>query len=58
MGFNLIYWTYICGKYFLKGPFLEKYGKIWKNIEKRPFFRAATAGLGKYRTGGYGRIGV
>ena len=27
-------------------------------MERRPFFRAATAGLGKYRTGGYGRIGV
>ena len=27
-------------------------------MEKRPFFRAATAGLGKYRTGSYGRIGV
>ena len=27
-------------------------------MEKRLFFRAATAGLGKYRTGGYGRIGV
>ena len=27
-------------------------------MEKRPFFRAAMAGLGKYRTGGYGRIGV
>ena len=27
MGFNLIYWTYICGKYFLNGSFLEKYGK-------------------------------
>ena len=27
-------------------------------MEKRPFFRAATAGLGKYYTGGYGRIGV
>ena len=25
---------------------------------KRPFFRAATAGLGKYGTGDYGRIGV
>ena len=33
-------------------------GKMWKNMEKRPFFRAATAGLGKYGTGGYGRIGV
>ena len=27
-------------------------------MEKRPFFRADTAGLGKYYTGGYGRIGV
>ena len=27
-------------------------------MEKRPFFRAATSGLGKYHTGGYGRIGV
>ena len=34
------------------------FGKMWKNMEKRPFFPAATAGLGKYRTGGYGRIGV
>ena len=33
-------------------------GKMWKNMEKRPFFRAAMAGLGKYRMGGYGRIGV
>ena len=34
------------------------FGKMWKNMEKRPFFRAATAGLGTYHTGGYGRIGV
>ena len=27
-------------------------------MEKRPFFRAATAGLGKYHMGGYSRIGV
>ena len=27
-------------------------------MEKRPFFRAAMTGLGKYHTGGYGRIGV
>ena len=27
-------------------------------MEKRQFFRAATAGLGKYHTGGYDRIGV
>ena len=31
---------------------------MWKILEKRPFFRADTAGLGKYCTGGYGRIGV
>ena len=34
------------------------FGKMWKNMEKRPFFRADMAGLGKYCTGGYGRIGV
>ena len=34
------------------------FGKIWKILGKRPFFRADTAGLGKYCTGGYGRIGV
>ena len=34
---------------------LEKNGKKWKNW---PFFRVATAGLGKYSMGGYGRIGV
>ena len=27
-------------------------------MEKLPFFRVATAGLGKYRTGGHGRIGA
>ena len=27
-------------------------------MEKQPFFRAAMAGLGKYRMGGYGWIGV
>ena len=31
---------------------------MWKISEKRPFFRADMAGLGKYHTGGYGRIGV
>ena len=31
---------------------------MWKFLEKRPFFRADMAGLGKYCTGGYGRIGV
>ena len=34
------------------------FGKMWKNMEKRSFCRAAMAGLGKYHTGGYGRIGV
>ena len=34
------------------------FGKMWKNMEKRPFFRADMAGLGKYCTGVYGRIGV
>ena len=34
------------------------FGKMWKFFEKRPFFRADMAGLGKYSTGGYGRIGV
>ena len=54
MGFNLIYWTYICGLYFLNGSFLEKCGKIWKNGRfsgrLRPDWgntaRADTAGLG------------
>ena len=50
-----MYWTPICGRYFLKGSILEK---MWKNMEKRPFFRAAMAGLGKYHMDGYGRIGV
>ena len=27
-------------------------------MEKRPFFQADMAGLGKYCMGGYGRIGV
>ena len=40
----------------LFGRFL--FGKMWKNMEKQLFFRAATAGLGTYHTGSYGRIGV
>ena len=31
---------------------------MWKNVERRPFFRADMAGLGKYCMCGYGRIGV
>ena len=34
------------------------FGKMLKFSEKRPFFRADMAGLGKYCTGGYGWIGV
>ena len=34
------------------------FGKMWENMEKLPFFRAAMAGLGRYHMGGYGRIGV
>ena len=54
IGFNSIYWTPICGKYFLDCSILEKCGKIWKNGRfsgrLRPDWgntaRAATAGLG------------
>ena len=55
MGFDLIYWNHICGLYFLDGSPLEKCGIKKK---KQPFFRADMAGLGKYSTVGYGRIGV
>ena len=37
---------------------MEKFGKMWKCLEKLPFFRADMAGLGKYCTGGFDRIGV
>ena len=30
-GFNLIYWTPVCGKYFFAGSNLEKCRKFWKN---------------------------
>ena len=52
MGFNLICWTPICGKYLMDCSILEKCRQIWKNGW------AAMAGLGKYRTGGYGQIWV
>ena len=55
MGFNLIYWTPMGGFFILIGSLLEKCGNFW---EKKPFFRADLAGLGKWRTGGFGRIGV
>ena len=57
-GFNLIYWNPMGGSYFLRVLF-------WKNVEKyekRPFFRVATARLGKYSKGSYmaglGTIGL
>ena len=34
------------------------FGKMWKCLEKRSFFRADMAGLRKYCMGGYGRIWV
>ena len=43
------------GYYFFVGSNLEK---IWKIQEKRLFFQADMAGLGKYSMGGNGRIGV
>ena len=43
------------GSYYFWGSDLEKF-RI--NLEKRPFFRADLAGLGKYHTRGFGRIGV
>ena len=48
MCFNLIYCT-------LYEQLIPLYGS---NLEKRSFFRADMAGLGKYHMGGYGRIGV
>ena len=47
----MVYRNPICGKYFVEGSLLEK-------LEKQPFFWMATAGLGKYRMGGYSQIGV
>ena len=52
MGFKrYINWSPISGSYFLNGSILEKCGHFWKK-------RADMARLGKYCTGGYGRIGV
>ena len=39
MGLNLIYWTLICGRYFLEGSISDKYRKIWT------FFQAARTGV-------------
>ena len=54
MGFKTIYWTPMRLHTFCRVLFW----KMWKILEKRPFFRADMAGLGKYHTGRYGRIGV
>ena len=43
------------GSYFFVGFY---FGKMWIFLEKRLFFRADMAGLGKYHTGGYGWIVV
>ena len=45
----------MCGFYYLVGCIFEKCKHF---LEKRPFFRAHTAGLGKCRLGRYGLIGV
>ena len=37
---------------------MENFGKMWTILGKWPFFGVDMAGLGKYHTGGYGRIGV
>ena len=55
INFNTTSWTSICGVHFLEGSILKKSVKIVKNGR---FVREVMAGLGKYRTGGYGRIGV
>ena len=47
MGFKMIYWTPRSGSYFLLCSILEK---MWKFLEKRPFFRADMAGLGNTET--------
>ena len=41
--YNMIYWAPTCGRHFWEGFF---FGKMWKNMEKRPLF-----------PGSYGRIG-
>ena len=38
----------------LKPFWIFLFWKMWENMEKRPFFRAATAGLGTYRLGSKG----
>ena len=43
MGFNLIYWNEPYMRLILFGGYF--FGKMWKNMEKRPFFQAAMAGL-------------
>ena len=55
MRFKMIYWTPMTS---MSGSYFLYFGKLWKILEERPFFRADMAGLGKYHTGGYGRIGV
>ena len=52
-GFNLIYWTAMCGKYFLRGSILENVEKCGKTA----VFLGGYSRLGKFCLCGYGRIG-
>ena len=54
MGLNLIFWNPNMRLIRFGGLFWENVGQYGKTA----IFLAAAAGLGKYRTGGYGRIGV
>ena len=57
-GFNLIYWTPICGKYFLDCPILEKCGKIWKNSRFSGRLRPDWANTAQVATAGLGSKGL
>ena len=50
-----MHWAPICGKYLLDGSISGKCGKF--NMEKRPFFRAATARLGNTTWAATARLG-
>ena len=52
MGFNLIYLTFLSGKYFFVGG-----SALDIILEKLPFFWTATARFGNQHTGSYSRIG-
>ena len=65
MSFSVFYKSFHGIQFDLLDPYKRfillkalNFGKMWKFLEKRPFFRADMAGLGKYCMGGYGRFGV